>query len=86
MSDCPTLVIGDEPVFKNGEFVVYESVSNFEEIKVHFGNRLSGPHKHIALRGDLAFVYDVDQQKAIADLGRYTLHMRCARFGRRSRG
>ena len=41
MSDRPTLVIGDEPAFKNGELVVYELVSNFEEIKVHFGNRLS---------------------------------------------
>ncbi|AWV05624.1 hypothetical protein DM992_41025 (plasmid) [Burkholderia sp. JP2-270] len=71
-----TLTVADEPTFTSGSFSVYELLSQFQDIEVKQRGMSLGRYRHVALRGERAYVYDFEGERLRGPLGRVVIHRR----------
>lgn len=71
-----TLTVADVPTFTSGGFSVYELLSNFQDIELKQRGMSLGRFRHVALRGERAYVYDFDGNRLRGSLGRVAVHRR----------
>jgi hypothetical protein len=71
-----TLTVADVATFTSGGLSVYELLSQFQDIELKHRGMSLGRFRHVALRGERAYVYDFDGNRLRGSLGRVAIHKR----------